>query len=301
MTIPDYQSIMLPLLKQVADQREYHRQEIIGKLTDQFELTEEEQRKLLPSGQQTIIENRVGWAIFYLKKAALLEKPQRAYFKISQRGLDVIGQNPSVIDVEYLEQFPEFVEFMNKKTIGRSENSNESMSDKTPEETLQYGYQKIRDEIATELLKQIKNCSPYFFERLVVELLVAIGYGGSIIDAGRAIGKTGDGGIDGIIKEDKLGLDVIYIQAKRWDNTIGRPEIMKFAGALEGQRARKGVFITTADFSKDAIEYVKGIDKKIILIDGEQLTQLMIDYDIGVTKVASYDIKRIDSDYFIEE
>lgn len=301
MPIPDYQSIMLPLLKLVSDQKDYYIQDIIDELANQFKLTVEEKAELLPSGQQSIFNNRVGWARTYLKKAGILETPKRAYIKITQRGLDIIKQNPQKINVKYLSQFPEFIEFQSKKAPELEETKLENISSRTPEETLQYGYQRIRDNIAIDILKQVKDCSPAFFERLVVELLVKMGYGGSILDAGKAIGKTGDGGIDGIIKEDKLGLDVIYIQAKRWDGTVGRPEIMKFAGALDGQRARKGIFITTSAFSKDAEEYVKGIDKKIILIDGEQLAQFMIDSDIGVTKVTSYEIKRIDSDYFSEE
>jgi len=248
--------------------------------------------------------NRVGWARTYLKKASLIESIKRSFFKISKRGIDVLKQNPSAVNVKFLEQYPEFVEFKEsskkeKNTLSNSEI--EITNQQTPEESLEYGYQKIRQNLAQELINRIKGCSPSFFEKLVVELLVKMGYGGSLHDAGKAVGKSGDEGIDGIIKEDRLGLDVIYIQAKRWDKgTVGRPEIQRFVGALHGQRAKKGIFITTSIFSNDAKDYVSKIDSKLVLIDGGELAQLMIDYGIGVSNVTSYDIKRIDSDYFEE-
>lgn len=202
-----------------------------------------------------------------------------------------------------MKQYPEFIEFQtSKKDVDSdSENQFDKFEEKTPQESLEYGYQKIKRGLAKELLDLIKSCSPSFFERIVVELLLKMGYGGSMKDAGKAIGQSGDGGVDGIIKEDKLGLDVLYVQAKRWEGTVGRPEIHKFVGALQGQRAKKGIFITTSNFSKDAIEYVQNIDTKIVLIDGEELAQLMIENDIGVSKIASYEIKKIDSDFFEEE
>lgn len=208
-------------------------------------------------------------------------------------------EKPVEINVKYLEKYAEFIAFRTKKKDEDFEVKQTTL--KTPEEDLEYGYQKIRQDLAQELLKQVKSQSPVFFERLVVDLLVKMGYGGSRKDAGEAIGKTADDGIDGKIKEDRLGLDVIYIQAKRWENTVGSPEIQKFAGALQGQRAKKGVFITTSNFSKNATSYAKKIENKIVLIDGEQLAQLMIDNNIGVSKIASYEIKKIDSDYFNED
>lgn len=303
MAIPDYQSIMLPLLKNSQDQKEHSLRETIDSLANFFKLTEEERRELLPSGRQPVFENRVGWARTYLKKSGLLETTKRAFFVITERGLGVLKQNPKEIDIEFLSQFPEFLEFKSLKRMkdDTNENDNDKSNDeKTPQELLEHAYQEIRNGLADEVLGLVKNCSPRFLEKLVVELLIKMGYGGSIKDAGKAIGQSGDGGIDGIIKEDKLGLDVIYIQAKRWDGTVGRPEIHKFVGALEGQRARKGIFITTSVFSKEAIEYVSRIDKKIVLIDGAELAQFMIDNDIGVSKINSYEIKRIDSDYFDE-
>jgi restriction system protein len=198
-------------------------------------------------------------------------------------------------------QYPEFVAFHRPQpTIDGGRDQDEGI-DQTPEEGIEAAYQRVREQLAQELLQTVKSCSPTFFERLVVDLLVKMGYGGTRRDAGQAIGRTGDGGIDGIIKEDRLGLDIVYIQAKRWDNTVGRPQIQQFAGALQGQRARKGVFITTSAFSQAAQEYVSRLDSKIVLIDGETLAQLMMDYDIGVATIATYDLKRIDSDYFIEE
>jgi len=295
---------MLPLLNLLKDEKEHSLREVSDKLADVFNLSDDELKALLPSGQQAIFMNRVGWARTYLKKASLIESIKRSFFKISKRGIDVLKQNPSAVNVKFLEQYPEFVEFKEsskkeKNTLSNSEI--EITNQQTPEESLEYGYQKIRQNLAQELINRIKGCSPSFFEKLVVELLVKMGYGGSLHDAGKAVGKSGDEGIDGIIKEDRLGLDVIYIQAKRWDKgTVGRPEIQRFVGALHGQRAKKGIFITTSIFSNDAKDYVSKIDSKLVLIDGGELAQLMIDYGIGVSNVTSYDIKRIDSDYFEE-
>ena len=237
----------------------------------------------------------------YLKKACLLDSKKRGYFNITDEGLKVLEQNPPKINIDFLMQFPGYVEF---RTGVKNEISNEienSTEDLTPEESLEYSYQKLRDNTAQELINNIKSCTPEFFEKLVVNLLLNMGYGGSRRDAGEAIGKSGDGGIDGIIKEDKLGLDTIYIQAKRWENTVSRPEIQKFAGALQGQQAKKGVFITTSKFTNGAKTYASIIDSKVVLIDGERLSQLMINHDIGVSKIKSYDLKKIDTDYFSEE
>lgn len=237
-----------------------------------------------------------------MKKAGLLESPERAVFRITDRGLQVLAEKPAAINVKFLDQFEEFRNF---RATRHEKNDNRVLegkdSDTTPEEALEAAYQSLRQELAAELLQQLKASPPSLFEKTVVALLVNMGYGGSLKDAGKAIGKSGDEGIDGIIKEDRLGLDIIYVQAKRWANTVGRPEIQKFAGALQGQRARKGVFITTSDFTRDAVEYASRIETKIVLIDGEQLAQYMIDYELGVTQMASYQVKRLDSDYFTEE
>jgi len=306
MTIPDFQAIMLPLLQYASDGKEHSLRDAITYLADIFNLIDEERKELLASGQQAVFDNRVGWARTYLKKADLLVSPKRGYFQITDKGKDVLIQNPGEINIKFLNQFPGFIEF---KTTRKDNDKLDSeiteiieISETTPQESIEFGYQKIRKELELELLNRVKSCSPDFFERLVVDLLVRMGYGGSRRDAGRAIGKSGDGGIDGIIKEDKLGLDIVYIQAKRWDNTVvGRPEIQKFVGALHGQRARKGVFITTSRFSQEAREYVSIIDSKIVLIDGQELAQLMIDNHVGVSTVSIYEIKKIDSDYFTDE
>lgn len=302
--IPDYQSIMLPLLKLVSDKQEHKFRDIIEELAKQFKLNDDDRKELLPSGQQPSFDNRVGWANTYLKKAGLLDSPKRATIVITQRGIDVLNQNLPNINVHFLRQFQEFVEFQTTKHEAKLEPQGiEDISTQTPEEILGNAYQKIRATLAQELLKKVVELPPAFFERLVVELIVKMGYGGSIKDAGKAIGKSSDEGIDGTIKEDKLGLDTIYIQAKRWQpgNNVGRKEIQSFVGALEGQRAMKGIFITTSAFAQPAIEYAHNINKKIVLIDGEELTNLMIDHDIGVTRSGSYDIKKIDSDYFSED
>jgi len=257
---------------------------------------------LLPSGQQGIFKNRTGWARTYLKKAGLLEAPKRGIFKITDRGLQTLRANPSRIDGKYLEQFQEFIDFReaSRPAAGNGELLEATPTRTTPEEAIELAHQGLREQLGQELLSRVLGCSPSFFEQLVVELLVKMGYGGSRRDAGERIGQTGDGGIDGIIKEDRLGLDTIFIQAKRWQGTVGRPEIQKFVGALQGQRARKGVFITTSSYSAEALDYVSRIDTKVVLIDGRRLTELMIDFDVGVSVSATYVVKRTDSDYFEE-
>lgn len=299
MTIPDYQTIMSPLLRLLSDGKEYAFRDTVELLAGQFKLSDSELREMLPSGQQTVFHNRVGWARTYMKKAGLVESPRRGFLKITDRGMKVIKSNPGRIDDNFLDQFPEFVEFKKLKREKPIVLSSDQLE--TPEEVLENSFQSLRQSLANDLLEQIKTSPPSLFEKIVVKLLVSMGYGGTLRDAGQAIGKSGDEGIDGIIKEDRLGLDIIYVQAKRWANTVGRPEIQKFAGALQGQKAKKGVFITTSDFSKDAFDYAAKIDSKIVLIDGEQLAQYLIDHNIGVTPVANYEVKRIDSDYFSEE
>lgn len=301
MAIPDYQSIMLPLLTFAADGPEHSLREAIEGLAEKFGLADTERKELLPSGQQPTFDNRVAWARTYMSKAGLLEATRRGYFRITQRGKDVLVKSPSKINVNFLEQFPEFIEFRSKRRErDETTESIETENLQTPGELLETAYQKLREDLSAELLKIVKECSAAFFERLVIDLLVRMGYGGTRKEAGKAIGRSGDEGIDGIINEDRLGLDVVYIQAKRWQGPVGRPEIQKFAGALQGHRARKGIFITTSSFTKDAEDYVDKIDSKIVLIDGEQLAQLMIDHNVGVAPVGSYETKRIDSDYFIE-
>ncbi len=294
---------MLPILHFAEDKKEHSLNEAVKTLAEKFSLSDDELQELLPSGKQTIFINRVGWARTYLSKAGLLKSTKRGFFQLSDRGAEILEQNPKRIDNKTLKQFPEFNEFQNRKNekVNKTEIESQENFTKTPEESLEIAYQTIRNALATEILDKVKSCSPIFFERLVVELLVAMGYGGTLQDAGKAVGKSGDGGIDGIIKEDRLGLDVIYIQAKRWEGNVSRPEIQKFAGALLGNQARKGVFITTSDFTKEAKDYVKTISSNIILLNGEELAELMIDYNVGVSNATTYEIKKVDSDYFIEE
>lgn len=304
MAVPDYQSIMLPLLKYVSDQQVHTLRDVVEGLATHFKLTEEERREMLPSGMQAAFDNRVGWARTYLKKAGLLASPKRATMQITQRGIQVIKENPPRIDVAYLKRFQEFVEFQStKRESNEPEVLMEDSNERTPEEVIENGYEQVRAALSQELLSKVQALTWMDFERLVVQLLVRMGYGGSLKDAGRALTKGGDEGIDGTIKEDKLGLDVIYIQAKKWQtgNTVGRPEIQKFVGALAGQGAKKGIFITTSSFTKEAREYQPRNETKIVLIDGEELTQLMIDHDLGVTTQRTYAVKRIDSDFFGEE
>lgn len=301
MAIPDYQAIMLPLLRYAADGNEHSLREAIEGLAAKFNLSDAERKELLPSGQQPTFDNRVAWARTYMSKASLLEATRRGYFRITQRGNEVLAKNPPSINVKFLEQFPEFIEFRTRhRERGATPEAVETETLQTPAELLETAHQKLREDLSAELQKIIKECSPSFFERLVIDLLVKMGYGGTRKEAGRAIGRSGDEGVDGIINEDRLGLDVIYVQAKRWQNPVGRPEIQKFAGALQGHRAKKGIFITTSAFTKEAEDYVARIDSKIVLIDGEQLAQLMIDHNVGVVPVAAYETKRVDSDYFLE-
>jgi restriction system protein len=298
MAVPGFQKFMLPLLEVVNDGKDYSQDDVIDSLASRANLSQEEKNEILPSGMQTRFENRVGWARTHLKKAGLIESTGRGRFRITQRGLEILKSKPATIDLKFLMRFPEFVEFRNISKQENRQDERDDESNQTPEEILESSYQNLRQDLATDLVERIKQCSPRFFERLVVDLLVAMGYGGSRKDAGQAIGQSGDGGIDGIIKEDRLGLDAVYIQAKRWDSTVGRPTVQAFAGSLEGQRARKGVLITTSQFSQDARDYVSRIEKKIVLIDGAELTQLMIDHNVGVAEVANYTVKKIDLDYF---
>ena len=308
MPIPDYQSLMLPVLKLAADGKERKFSHAVEALADQLALSQEEPNELLPSGSQAVFSNRVGWARSYLKQAGLLGSPRRGFFVITAKGKQLLAQNLSEINVTVLEQYPEFIEFKNRRKEKAESNgettgtdASEQSTKETPEDALASAYKKLRAALEVEIVSAVKDSSPSFFERVVVDLLVKMGYGGNRQDAGRALPKGGDGGIDGIINEDRLGLDVIYIQAKRWEGTVGRPEIQKFAGALQGQHARKGVFITTSFFTKEAREYASMIESKIILIDGEQLAKLMAEHNVGVSTVGMYEVKKLDSDYFDEE
>jgi len=292
MTIPDYQTVMLPLLRLASDEQEHSSRGAIEKLADQFGLSEQERKELLPSGRQATFDNRVGWARTYMKKAGLLESKRRGYLKITSRVLEALQKNPQTINVKFLEQYPKFVEFRTKRTVADKPKPLKEMQEddtQTSEEAIEAAYQAIINNLASDLIQQIMGCSPNFFERMVVDLLVKMGYGGTRKDAGQAVGQSGDEGIDGTINEDRLGLDVIYIQAKRWEGSVGRPKIQKFVGALQVQRAKKGIFITTSSFSKQAVDYTSMIESNVVLIDGETLAKLMIDNNVSVSSIAAYE------------
>jgi restriction system protein len=310
MSIPDFQSMMLPVLKALGSEPQS-----IGAIRDtiarEYQLSDADRSELLPSGRQGRFNNRVAWALGYLKQALLLTKPRRGFYQAPERGRDVLARQPGRIDIAYLTQFPEFQEFRSRSRSTVDERADVIPTDAkeelkatlTPDEQVREGYRTLRTNLATELLSRIQAASPAFFETLVVDLLVAMGYGGSQEDAASVVGRSGDEGIDGIIKEDKLGLDNIYLQAKRWkeSRTVGRPDVQQFAGALQGQRARKGVFITTSTFSRDAVQYAKSLQTTIVLVDGTQLAQLLLDHRVGVSVQETIHLLKIDEDYFEAE
>jgi restriction system protein len=302
MSIPDYQTIMLPFLKIAEDGKEHSKREALDRLAVHFKLTESELRELLPSGKQELFDNRVGWARTYLKKAGLLDTPRRGYFRITERGKEVSKQNPGKIDIKLLKQYPEFREFISYKSDKSEINISKEYEEKTPQERLYNAYEQINEELARDILQQLKTVSPKSFEHIVVDLLVKMGYGGSDKDAAQAIGRSGDEGIDGVINQDTLGIDRIYIQAKRWNDTqVNHSEIRNFIGALDFKHAERGIFITTSTFTKTVRENVALSSKRIILIDGNELARLMITHKVGVSVEDSFELNKIDMDYFIEE
>lgn len=304
MAIPDYQTLMRPLLAKLADGQVHALKELREALTVEFRLTPDETVETLPSGRQTVISNRIGWAKTYLDKAGLLATPKRAHYQITERGQQALQECPERIDNDYLSRFDDFQEFQSLSSA-QKDGEDEKVApagDTTPDEQIAAAYQALNGSLADDLLASICAASPSFFEQLVVDLMLAMGYGGSRKEAGQATQYTSDGGIDGIIKDDPLGLETIYLQAKRYnDKTVGRPEVQSFAGALDMKRAKKGVFITTSKFTADALAFVSVIEKKIVLIDGPQLAELMIQHNLGVTRKEVYEIKQIDSDYFNED
>ena len=307
MPIPNFQTLMLPLLRLTNDGKDHSVRELLKPLASEFHLSSEEQSRVNQSGQTTFY-NRVAWAKTYLKQAGLIEpvlgaiEPvKRGSFRITKRGQAVLKSAPEKIDIKFLEQFKEFSEFQQKKTPEETQENLDSLSrTSTPEETVEIAFKKFRQELEAEILQTLKYCSPSLFEKIVVDVLVSMGYGGNREDAGQAIGRVGDGGIDGLIKEDRLGLDTIYIQAKKWVGIVGRPELQKFAGALQGMKAKKGIFISTSSFTKEANEYVSNLEIKIVLIDGVTLAKFMVDFNVGVSLITTYETKKIDLDYFEE-
>jgi restriction system protein len=306
MAIPDYQALMLPLLIVAAEQET--RVPLAAELiADKLGLTEQERDEILPSGKQRLLHNRVHWAKFYMSKAGLISSPKRGLFVATDSGRALLAQNPSRIDVDTLKKYPAFGDFYGKanvsQNLGQTETAgNVTASGATPEEQIDAASSLLTSALKADLVSRVIDQSPAFFERLIVELLVAMGYGGSHEDAARRLGKSGDGGIDGIVDEDRLGLDRIYVQAKRYAPTssVGRPEIQGFVGSLVGLGATKGVFVTTSSFSKHAQDYARGLQQRVVLIDGERLSELMIEFDVGVRRYRSVEVKRVDEDFFAE-
>jgi restriction system protein len=310
MTIPSHEDAMLPVLEQLSDGDAHHRRALSDAMSDHFRLSSEERARMLPSGKTPVIRSRTGWALSYMKQAGLVSSPRRGWYQITQVGRDVLAGAPLRLDNDVLMQFDGFREF---RTRSRSEGEasppsetramnleSQSLPADPPDEALEIAYARLRAAVEAELLDTVSRVAPAFFEELVIDLLVRMGYGGNRAEAARAIGRSGDGGVDGVIDEDRLGLDSIYVQAKRWESSVGRPEIQKFAGALQGQRATKGIFITTSTFTRDAEEYAQRIGTRIVLLDGRRLAALMFEHDVGVSPRRSYTVKDIDGDYFEE-
>lgn len=303
MTIPKYDEMYRAFLDCLTDGQPHKSKEVKDTIAEVFHLSDEERAVLLPSGSGSVFDGRVGWTRTYLKKAGLIQSPSRGVIALTPAGKQVLSENPGVIDNSYLRRFESFRRFISPNTEGTQPNA-EEVSGQTPQDTLEEAFQRINTTLADDLLSEIMKLSPSFFEHMVVRLLMKMGYGGSIENAGIVVGQTGDEGIDGIVREDKLGFNLIYIQAKHWDceKTIGRPEIQKFVGALAGQGATKGLFITTARFSAAAYDYAqKQHTTKVVLVDGAALAKLMIEYNLGVSTEITYQIKRIDSDFFAED
>lgn len=302
MTLPDFQAVMLPVLRLLGDERDHTSQEMLDVVARQFALTDADLAHRLPSGTQTTVSNRVAWARSHMKAAGLLQAPRRGVYRITARGKEALASNPNSIGMPFLMQYPEYVEFRRPRSVGPDETAGATPTNdnRTPDDLLNEGARQLKAALVLELREQIAAMVPAAFERLVVELLLAMGYGGPQDDSGLVVGRGGDEGIDGVIKQDRLGLETIYVQAKRWQNVVGRPEIQRFAGALQGQRARKGVFITNSNFTREAHQYAGSIQTTIVLVDGDQLAELMIDHGIGVTSVKTYEVKRVDSDYFAQ-
>lgn len=304
MPVPSFQEMFLPFLSFVADGKEHTKHDVAEHLIQAFKLTQDEQSELLASGKQTKFMNRIAWTRTYFGKALLVESTARGKFKVTQRGLELLGSKPAVLNVKSLKQYPEFQTFHQSAPTDSVQevavNGELQLTDETPEERLESSYQSLRKELAEVILQQVMQASPAFFEQLVVDVLVAMGYGGSRADAGKAIGQSGDEGIDGVIKEDRLGLDLIYLQAKRWQNPVGRPHVQNFVGSLVGKSAHKGVMLTTSRFTEEAKQFVKHLPQKVVLIDGEELANLMIEFNVGANPTSTYTVKKLDMDYFDE-
>ena len=303
--IPDYQSLMLPVLR-LAHERETSVADAVERIAKEFGLSDSERSELLPSGRQSVLANRVHWAKTYLKQAGLLDSVRRGIFKITRRGEETLKQNLPAIDLSYLEQFPEYRAFKERSRPSQKRASVNSPDEQaaeetaTPEDNLRSAHKQVLAELKSELLQRVQNAKPDFFERLIVGLLTKIGYGGSVENAGKAIGRSGDGGVDGLIDQDVLGLDRVYVQAKRYasTNVVGPGMIRDFFGALDRQRANKGVFVTTSSFSKEALTTARELSKRIVLIDGWELADLMVRFNVGCQNEETFALQRVDEDFF---
>jgi len=297
--IPGFQTLMLPVLKLAGDGHTHTSIEAIEQVATQFAITAEERAVMLPSGRSPLLYNRTHWALTYLRHAELLQSEGRGKFRITERGLGVLKQNPKTIDRHFLAQFPGFDVHGGWTTVtSEMETLAPAQASLSPEELLEATHAQLRGEVESELLERLRNGHPTFFEKAVLDVLVGMGYGGSRLDAAKHLGGTGDEGLDGVINEDRLGLDKVYVQAKRYKATVGRPDVQSFAGSLDGAHARKGIMITTSAFSPDARVFVGKIEKTIVLIDGPQLASYMVQYEIGVHRKAEYRLYRIDDDFF---
>lgn len=304
MSVPDFQQLMLPVL-QVAKDGEISMTDARDRIAAKFGLSDEDISEMLPSGRQTLFSNRVAWARTFISKALLVETTQRGHFKITERGLEVLSSNPAKINVSFLSRFPEFLAW--RETSAQSRRGYDSQGDgsdniSTPEEKIEASYQSLLSAVHADVMERLQDCSWQFFERLIIDLLVAMGYGGGRAEMGEAFTKSGDGGIDGVIKEDALGLDAVYIQAKKWNpkNSFkaGRPDLQKFVGSLDGYGATKGLFVCLSGFTDEACDYIRTSSKRVILVDGKELANLMIRHNVGVRVRDIYELKGLDEDYF---
>jgi len=303
--VPDFQKIMLPLLKLLGDKEIHKTSELKLKIADHFKLSEVDRNEMLPSGTQLKLDNRVHWAISHLKHAGLLVYPSRGKCMITEEGMKVISNPPELINIKYLRNFTVFQQWQdetksNRRKVDNTTEGESTQSVITPDESIENSYSELNRVLRAEIIEKIKSCSPRFFEQLVIDLLLKMGYGGSKIEAGEVLGKSNDGGIDGLIKEDRLGLDTIYVQAKKWENVVPVSQVRDFAGALLSKKAKKGIFIATSSFPNSAKQYVAAIEPRIVLIDGEQLAELMIEHDLGVSIQRTIAIKKLDLDYYEE-
>ena len=305
MAVPDFQSLMLPVLRAVAD-GDISAADLRGRVAAELRLTETDLAEMLPSGRQTTFANRTAWANIFLQRAGLLEKVSRGVYRITDEGRQALVEQPERIDMRFLERYPAYVEWRQRSAAGSGERAAPPVADalatRTPEEQIDASFKSLGAALEDDLLERVREMSPAFFERLIIDLLIAMGYGGGRAEMGQAIGRAGDGGIDGMIKEDALGLDIVYVQAKRYadGNTVGRSEVQSFAGSLDGVGATKGIFFGTSTFSQGARDYVGRISKRLVLIDGAELARLMVQHNVGVRTRTTYEVKKIDEDYFTE-